>query len=167
MKVQCINGTWQLTGAPKKAGTYTVTLTITTKANTKVTETFTLTVALIPEWAVKTYVGDVVNAWEDVWGREEVSGRAEITLTATGLVKGGVYCEDGTYAFVNTTAKLLDSTAKKVRLQVTVPWFDPYGNPDGKVKTELIINNNNGTITLDYCDFTKDSYVTGRLDAVK
>ena len=65
------------------------------------------------------------------------------------------------------TAKLLESSTNKVRLQVTVPWFDPDGKADGKVKTELIINNNNGTITLDYRDSTKDSYVTGRLNAVK
>ena len=167
MKVQLVNGVWQLTGAPKKAGTYTVTLTITTKANTKVTETFTLTVALIPEWAVKTYVGEVVNVWEDDDGEVETWGTAQVTLHATGEVEGNISLDDGLFASLSGTAKLLESSTNKVRLQVTVPWFDPDGKADGKVKTELIINNNNGTITLDYRDSTKDSYVTGRLNAVK
>ena len=163
MKVQLVNGTWQLTGEPKKAGTYTVTLTITTKANTKVTEIFTLTVALIPEWAVKTFSGEVVNVWEEDDGEVEMYGYAQITVLATGEVKGRVSLNDGAFATLSGTAKLLESTTTKVRLQVTVPWFDAYGKADGKVKTELVIQKTGQVVTLNYLDIAKDSSVTGTL----
>jgi hypothetical protein len=44
-----------------------------------------------------------------------------------------------------------------------VPWYDADEKADGKVKTDLIIQNKNGTVTLDYRDSAKDSYVTGTL----
>jgi hypothetical protein len=156
---------WQLTGTPKKAGTYTVTLTITTKANTKVTETFTLTVALIPEWAVKTFSGTVTNYWEEDGNWEEVLGSAEVTILPTGEVNGSINLEDNARALLDSTAKLLESSTNEVRLQIVVPWFDAYGKADGKVKTDLIIQNNNGAVTLTYQDATKGSSVTGKLSA--
>jgi hypothetical protein len=163
MKVQQIDGVWQLTGAPKKAGTYSVTLMITTKANTKVTETFTLTVALLPDWTVKTFSGEVHNIWDD--GNFETSVIAQISVRATGDVDGGIYFEDGSHALLDSPAKLLESSANKVCLQLTVPWFNAEGRADGKVKTELIIRNNNGTVTLNYQDSTKGSSVRGNLIA--
>ena len=167
VKVQQIDGVWQLTGAPKKAGMYNVTLTIMTKAGSKVTETFTLTVALIPEWAAKTFSGEVINGWEEVWGWETEVGVATITVANNGFVSGFVEFADGARASVAATAKLLDSTTAKLRLQVLVEWFDSFGDPDGKVKTELIIRkDSNGTVLLDYCDSTKGSYVKGTLGVI-
>lgn len=164
MKIQKVGeNLWQLTGAPKKAGTYTVTLTITTKANTKVTETITLIVALVPDWAAKTFNGEVCNIWDD--GGFETSIIAQVTVSSTGEVDGGIYFEDGSCALLDSTAKLLESSANKVRLQLVVPWFDAEGKADGKVKTDLIIQNNNGAVTLTYQDTTKGSSVTGKLSA--
>jgi hypothetical protein len=68
---------------------------------------------------------------------------------------------------VAATAKLLDFIETKVRLQVLIEWFDSFGNPDGKVKTELIIRkDSNGAVWLDYRDSTKGSYVKGTLGVI-
>jgi hypothetical protein len=163
MKVQLVSGKWQLTGTPKKAGTYKVTFTMTTKAGTKVVETIELTVNLVPEWAAKKFSGLVTNYWQEDGNWEEVSGSAAVTILPTGEVTGSVYLEDNVYALLSGTAKLLSSDANKVCLQIVVPWYDADDKADGKVKTDLIIQNKNGTVTLDYRDSAKDSYVTGTL----
>ena len=167
MKVQCINGVWQLTGTPKKAGTYNVTITMTTKAGTKVTETLMLTVNLVPEWAAKKFNGTVTNYWDDDGNWEEISGSAAVTIFSTGEVEGSIYLEDGARALLSGAAKLLESSANKVCLQIVVPWFDSDDKADGKVKTELVIENRNGDITLNYRDSAKGSYVNGTLEVMK
>ena len=47
-------------------------------------------------------------------------------------------------------------------------WFDSFGKPDGKVKTELIIRKeSDGAVLFDYRDSTKGSYVKGTLSITK
>jgi hypothetical protein len=123
-------------------------------------------VALIPEWAAKTFNGEVCNIWDDGGNWEEVWGVAAVTILPTGEVNGSINLEDNACALLSGIAKLLESSANKVCLQIVVPWLDSDGKADGRVKTDLIIQNKNGTVTLDYRDSAKDSYVIGTLDSV-
>jgi hypothetical protein len=116
-------------------------------------------VALLPEWAVKTFSGEVVNVWEGY----ETWGTAQVTIFSTGDVRGEVSLNDGAFAYLSGTAKLLESSTNKVRLQIVVPWFDAEGKADGKAKTDLVIQKTGQGVTLSYLDVAKDSSVIGTL----
>ena len=168
MKVQQIDGVWQLTGAPKKAGTYTVTLTITTKANTKVTETFTLTVALVPEWAIGTYFCDSLeNGWwcDDCEQMEYAYGDGWIAIDAVGNVRGKMNLWDDssyTYADIDTKAnvKIRGDGACVVKFNINVYTLEDDGDleNEGRFSFEVIVKEA-GTLVLDYGD--PSEYVQG------
>ena len=73
LKLTARYGSFTLTGTPTKAGTYTVTLTAKSR-NTTEKATITITVDPIPEYAIGTFNGVLMNADGDVTGL--------VTLTA-------------------------------------------------------------------------------------
>ena len=79
-------------GVPTKAGTNTVTLTVSNAKGAAVPQVFTLTVTALPVWAQGTFNG---AAGTDVLG----SGNASMSVTALGVVSGKLALKGTNYTF--------------------------------------------------------------------
>lgn len=95
--------TLAITGRPGKAGTFNVTVRATNITKRIHEIRTTITVAPLPEWAIGSFSGVIIE------GR---SGRADITISATGAVTGS--CEDTSGKY--TLKTLLEGTPQAITL---------------------------------------------------
>ena len=115
-------GLWSITGAPKKAGDYAVTLTLTTTYGSKQVLTIPVHVAALPQWATGTFggmIGRFIGPIEnDDW---RPYGMIEMKITTAGKITAKIAAggkkysfsangfdsvdEDGNYHFRMTTKK--------------------------------------------------------------
>ena len=82
-----------ITGAPSKAGTYTVTFTATKGKDVQIS-TRTFVVAALPSWLVGTYTGFIRGSSND-----DNCGTFTMTATETGKITAKVIDAKGTYSF--------------------------------------------------------------------
>ena len=92
---------WYITGAPTKAGSYEVEITLISAAGNKVTEKFTVTVSALPSGSTGTFTGFVqkVSAGED---ETLNAGSFQVTVSDVGKIAAKIVTAAGTYSFTAT-----------------------------------------------------------------
>lgn len=93
----------KIVGAPTKSGTFTATVTVTTKAGTKMTKEFSFTVKAVNPRAVGTFKGYVCTTTSvDPFGALTYMGTVQFTSTDTGKLSAKVVTAQGAYSFSAT-----------------------------------------------------------------
>ena len=106
--------TGEITGAPTKSGTFTVTVTVKGANKASASQTFTLEVAALPEEAIGAFNGYVIDAANTVGGTFTLTAAKNGKLTAKVVMPSGTQSfsvkawdsvSDGTFSATLTNAK--------------------------------------------------------------
>lgn len=154
-------GEWQIVGVPTKAGTYTVSLTMTTSAGSKVASEMIMTVTALPAWCLGTYFGDVENGYYDWNDRVTVYGFAWITIGGDGVVTGSMDFDDNTSGEISGKGIITERSESEYTVKVNVAWYNEQGKSNGKTTLFLTIDDG-GEIFFSEGDYDED-YVEGTL----
>ena len=154
-------GEWQIVGVPTKAGTYTVSLTMTTSAGSKVAAEMTMTVTALPAWCLGTYEGNVENGYADWDEWMTIYGSAWITIGEDGVVTGSMNFDDGSSGAISSKGVVTERSESEYTVKVSVAWYNEQGKPDGKTTLFLTIDDG-GEIFFSEGDYDED-YVEGTL----
>jgi hypothetical protein len=169
MKVQKVNDQWIVTGTPKKAGTYTVTITITTKAGTKWMQVVPVIVTEPLTWMAGRYEGVITYNWydDDYFAWDNMLGYAILEIDANGNVVGAAALTEfnAIYGVVDAKATVVEQTANKIKLHVTMDWYDEVTDEVlTSYPTDLILEKRGNVVTLTYqSTYSSTDYMTGVL----
>jgi hypothetical protein len=169
MKVQKVNDQWIVTGTPKKAGTYYVTLTITTKAGTKWMQVVPVIVTEPLTWMAGRYEGVITYNWYDdeYFAWDNMLGYAIVEIDANGNVVGAAALTEfnAIYGVVDAKATVVEQTANKIKLHVTMDWYDEVTDEVlTSYPTDLILEKRGNVVTLTYqSTYSSTDYMTGVL----
>ena len=83
-------GAWRIVGAPKRAGSYEVTLTVTAASGAQEKVMLEVEVMPLPEWAVGTFVGSGEHHGMEDYAFVEDNLQGTVTVAASGKVSGKV-----------------------------------------------------------------------------
>ena len=140
-------------GAAKKAGTYPFSLTVTTKAGSKVTQGFALTVreAETPlTWWAGTYSGIAIN-WCDVCDEPPDCGpwelNMEMTISANGMVTGRLWDNGPDYGILKNGRKISENDETSI-WTVELWWYEDGRCIAPNISTMTILSNG----VLEYYD---------------
>ena len=140
-------------GAAKKAGTYLFSLTVTTKAGSKVTQDFALTVreAETPlAWWAGTYSGIAIN-WCDVCDEPPDCGpwelNMEMTISANGMVTGRLWDNGPDYGILKNGRKISENDETSI-WTVELWWYEDGRCIAPNISTMTILSNG----VLEYYD---------------
>ena len=140
-------------GAAKKAGTYPFSLTVTTKAGSKVTQGFTLVVreAAVPvTWWVGTYSGVAIN-WCDVCDEPPDCGpwelNMEVSISANGTVAGKLWDDGPDYGILKNGRKVSEN-GETSNWTVELWWYEDGRCEAPSISTMKISSNG----VLEYYD---------------
>ncbi len=154
-------GEWQIVGVPTKAGTYTVSLTMTTSAGSKVASEMIMTVTALPAWCLGTYEGAVENGYGDWDEWITIYGSAWITIGGDGVVTGSMNFDDGSSGVISSKGVVTERSESEYTVKVSVAWYNEQGKPNGKTTLFLTIDDG-GEIFFSEGDYDED-YVEGTL----
>ena len=142
-----------IAGAAKKAGTYPFSLTVTTKAGSKVTQGFALTVreAKTPlTWWAGTYSGIAIN-WCDVCDEPPDCGpwelNMEMTISANGMVTGRLWNNGPDYGILKNGRKISENDETSI-WTVELWWYEDGRCIAPNISTMTILSNG----VLEYYD---------------
>ena len=140
-------------GAAKKAGTYPFSLTVTTKAGSKVTQSFALVVreAETPlAWWAGTYSGIAIN-WCDVCDEPPDCGpwelNMEMTISANGMVTGRLWDNGPDYGILKNGRKISENDETSI-WTVELWWYEDGRCIAPNISTMTILSNG----VLEYYD---------------
>jgi len=126
-------GEWMITGAPTKAGSFNVVLTVTAVSGAVQSITIPVTVEALPSWLVGTYTGMVGRGEGKNW---MAYGTFSLTVAATGKISAKVVVPSGSYSFTATRwdEYLEDAFAVQMKtkngetlsliVDGTLPWYE-------------------------------------------
>ena len=166
MKVQNVNGQWIVTGTPKKAGTYYVTLTITTKAGSKWVQVVPVIVAAYPTWMAGYYEGPMTYSWYEAGSEaSDMLGYVIAEVNANGYVTVSAMLESEAYSIEhNVKAEVVNQTTNSITLRVPMHWYGPTGEYVATFTTDLVFEKRGEMITLMYrSNYSVTDYMTGVL----
>jgi hypothetical protein len=166
MKVQKVNDQWIVTGTPKKAGTYYVTLTITTKAGSKWVQVIPVVVAAYPAWMVGYYEGPMTYSWYEAGSEAgDMLGYVIAEVNANGYVSVSAMLESEAYSIEhNVKAEVVNQTTNSITLRVPMHWYGPTGAYVATFTTDLVFEKRGEMVTLMYrSNYSVTDYMTGVL----
>lgn len=175
--VKTKDGNWILSGTPKKAGSYTIVLKVTTAAGTVMTLEIPLTVTLLPEWCEGSYYSSDVESYILNYGLLEMTGEGLFNISADGTLLGTLILGNGARrAEIASTAKItlyrecteeVDGfTEDQVFLQAKVKWYDSRGKSLGTWNTEMLLATDGDTKVLIFEDYNKKWQVYGYFEEI-
>ena len=170
--VKTKDGNWILSGTPKKAGSYTIVLKVTTAAGTVMTLEIPLTVTLLPEWCEGSYYSSDVESYILNYGLLEMTGEGLFNIAADGTLLGTLILGNGARrAEIASTAKIIlyrecteevdGFTEDQIFLQAKVKWYDSRGKSLGTWNTEMLLATDGDTKVLIFEDYNKEWQVYG------